>query len=75
MTVDPATRAGHHRRMGTRLAALAPLLAMTLSLPEVSGGYLLTAKFLRADSEDPKPTISRRYLKIGDESTPYRFSP
>ena len=42
-----------------------------IQLPAQKGGYLLVAEFYRENKKEP--TISRRYLKIGDASTMYSF--
>lgn len=42
-----------------------------LQLPTRKGGYLLVAEFLAENQKTP--TISRRYLKIGDYNTAYSF--
>ena len=45
----------------------------TVSLPITPGGYLLLAEFHPKDKPSAETIISRRYLRLGDQPTPYRF--
>ncbi|GHT77869.1 hypothetical protein FACS189464_0340 [Bacteroidia bacterium] len=42
-----------------------------MTLPAAEGGYLLTAEYLETGAQSP--VISRRYIKIGNQNTVYKF--
>ncbi len=55
----------------TILPTIRTTIPISITLPEKSGGYLLVATFT-PDQKEGEPTISRRYLKIGNEEN-YNF--